>query len=179
MADEELPDYFFVDGASEQHGPVEADEIIAHWKNGLVNETTFVFAADGRMPNWALIPEVGPLYAKITSASTPAVPLPPALPPMPPTPLEPSASSAPAGSSGARDALLGGITSFNKGALKKTESSVSSLAETSAGSPRDALNAGIASFNAKTLRKVSSDDVKPITPRAAIKPCVALATTLH
>ena len=45
----ELPEYFFVDGASEQHGPVSASELIGHWCAGLVNETTFVFASDGSM----------------------------------------------------------------------------------------------------------------------------------
>ena len=172
MAD--LPDYFFVDGASEQHGPVEADEIVAHWKNGLVNETTFVFAADGSMANWSVIPEVGPLYAKITGATEPAVPLPPALPPMPPMPSQPSAPSEPADGGGGRDAMLSGIAGFNKGALKKTDSSVSAETSTSSlSSPRDALNSAISGFNSKALRKVSSEDVKPATPRAGVKPCVA------
>ena len=66
-----LPEFFFVDGASVQHGPVGAAELIGHWCAGLVNETTFVFAADGSMDDWMLIPAVEALhYLCIVTATT-------------------------------------------------------------------------------------------------------------
>ena len=159
---EDLPDYFFVDGASEQHGPVEPDELAEHWRNGLVNEMTLVFAADGSMPNWSPIEDVAPLHTKCTGAVARVAPAPPLPPPPPPAPPSPSPASGGGGGGGSdvHSVLLSGITGFAKGALKKTESIVSS-GSSPAASPRDALLSGISGFDSTRLRKVDTRETAP------------------
>ena len=134
-----LPDYFFVDGAGNQQGPISPDGMKQYWDGGYVNEDTFTFAADGTMANWTALKDVKPLYElcvpPVVAAPPPVVAAPPPPPPppimsAPPAPAAmpaPTASAAAAASAdggdgaGISNALLAGIQGFNKNKLKKKE----------------------------------------------------------
>ena len=44
-------EFFFVDGAGSQCGPVTAATLKEYWAGGYVNDTTYAFAVDGSTAN--------------------------------------------------------------------------------------------------------------------------------
>ena len=82
-------EFFFVDGAGSQCGPVTAATLKEYWAGGYVNDTTYAFAVDGSTANWTPIAQLPELHAFCTSTAPPA---PPPAPPVPP-PLPTTAST--------------------------------------------------------------------------------------
>ena len=72
-----LPEFFFADGAHTQQGPISASQLRDLYRARLVGDRTYVFASDGAMDGWQLIPQVAPLYAFCTELP-PAPAAPPA-----------------------------------------------------------------------------------------------------
>ena len=110
MASDGIQEFFFIDGAGAQQGPVTAATIREYWQGSYVNEQTYVFAADGSMANWTLLPDCTALHGCCTQPAE--------------CEAAPAHESFDATSSGEgdgyRSALLSGIAGFNKAALKKT-----------------------------------------------------------
>ena len=65
-------EFFFVDGAGSQCGPVTAATLKEYWAGGYVNDTTYAFASDGSTANWTPIAQLPELLAFCTSAAPPA-----------------------------------------------------------------------------------------------------------
>ena len=51
-------EFFFVDGAGSQCGPVTAATLKEYWAGGYVNDTTYAFAVDGSTANWTPISQL-------------------------------------------------------------------------------------------------------------------------
>ncbi|KAL3919937.1 MAG: hypothetical protein SGPRY_005450 [Prymnesium sp.] len=57
-----LPRFFYSDESHTQQGPITASELRARYKAHQLTDRTFVFAADGAMNEWKLIPQVEQLF---------------------------------------------------------------------------------------------------------------------
>ena len=90
-------EFFFVDGAGSQCGPVTAATLKEYWAGGYVNDTTYAFAVDGSTANWTPIAQLPELLAFCTSAAAPPPPPPVAVvlpPPQRRRPLRATVGSA-------------------------------------------------------------------------------------
>ena len=116
-------EFFFVDGAGSQCGPVTAATLKEYWAGGYVNDTTYAFAVDGSTANWTPIAQLPALLAFCTSAAAP-----PPAPPVPP-PLPTAASTTPPPADDGNNALLAGIRNFKKeGSLRSVKADESAPA---------------------------------------------------
>ena len=118
--------------AGGQQGPWSAEVIKSYWDGGYVNETTFFFAADNSMTNWAYITDIVQLHEFCVPPAPlappplappleppPLAPPPLAQPPLAPPPLAPPPMAVTATDEPkAVSALLSGIQSFNISGLK-------------------------------------------------------------
>ena len=157
-------EFFFVDGAGSQCGPVTAATLKEYWAGGYVNDTTYAFAVDGSTANWTPIAQLPELLAFCTSTAPPA---PPPVPPVPP-PLPTAASTTPPPADDGNNALLAGIRNFKKeGSLRSVKADESPAAASGGGGSGD-LMAQIAGGVKLRSAKESSERVPAPAPAAGM-----------
>ena len=156
-------EFFFVDGAGSQCGPVTAATLKEYWAGGYVNDTTYAFAVDGSTANWTPIAQLAELHTFCTSATPP----PPPIPPVPP-PLPTAASTTPPPADDGNNALLAGIRNFKKeGSLRSVKADESPPAASGGGGSGD-LMAQIAGGVKLRSAKESSERVAAPAPAAGM-----------
>ena len=156
-------EFFFVDGAGSQCGPVTAATLKEYWAGGYVNDTTYAFAVDGSTANWTPIAQLAELHTFCTSATPP----PPPIPPVPP-PLPTAASTTPPPADDGNNALLAGIRNFKKeGSLRSVKADESPPAASGGGGSGD-LMAQIAGGVKLRSAKESSERVPAPAPAAGM-----------
>ena len=74
MAMDPTQEFFVVDGAGQQQGPLTAEQLKEYWEANYVNETTNVYAPDIGMEGWTPIGDVPALAAFCTGAAPAAAP---------------------------------------------------------------------------------------------------------
>ena len=65
-------EFFVVDGAGQQQGPLTAEQLKEYWEANYVNETTNVYAPDIGMDGWTPIGDVPALAPWTGAAPAPA-----------------------------------------------------------------------------------------------------------
>ena len=65
--EEDLPDYYFVDGDGVQHGPVSIGQMKEYWDGGYLNHESIVFASDGSLESWTALEEATDLFSRINA----------------------------------------------------------------------------------------------------------------